>query len=286
MNELFDIFIRFVLPPLIGGVIGLFTNWLAIKMLFYPFKPVYIGRFRLPFTPGIIPRRRAVVARAVGRAVADEIITEKELKNAFSAPEIKQTVLDNVQRILFESSTPIQEYLRLSGLPSGAERAIIESISDRVAKSVATFDVKNFVYGFDFACFLTEKFLCVFTEKLLSSFRSAMQNNGKNIVYPYVEKEWKNIESGSIADFLFSSGFSRETVVAFLSDAYDKIAEKGFGTVLQKIDVSAIIEEKINAMDIKQVADLTFRVMNHEMKAVVFLGGLLGALIGVINIFI
>ena len=39
-------------------------------------------------------------------------------------------------------------------------------------------------------------------------------------------------------------------------------------------------------MDVKQIADLTFKVMKRERRAVVYLGGLLGALIGVINIFI
>ena len=42
--------------PVIGAVIGYVTNLIAVKMLFYPINPVYIGKFRLPFTPGIIAR--------------------------------------------------------------------------------------------------------------------------------------------------------------------------------------------------------------------------------------
>ena len=41
--------------PLIGAVIGYFTNYLAVKMLFHPRKAIKVGKFTLPFTPGAIP---------------------------------------------------------------------------------------------------------------------------------------------------------------------------------------------------------------------------------------
>ena len=37
--------------PLIGSAIGYVTNWIAVKMLFRPLKPIKIGNFVLPFTP-------------------------------------------------------------------------------------------------------------------------------------------------------------------------------------------------------------------------------------------
>ena len=43
---------------ILGAIIGGVTNMIAIKMLFHPFKPYYIFRFRIPFTPGLIPKRR------------------------------------------------------------------------------------------------------------------------------------------------------------------------------------------------------------------------------------
>ena len=46
--------IQIITAPLIGGLIGLLTNGIAIKMMFRPLKPVYIGKFRVPLTPGII----------------------------------------------------------------------------------------------------------------------------------------------------------------------------------------------------------------------------------------
>ena len=37
--------LSWITAPLIGGLIGLITNSLAIKMLFRPHRAVYIGKF-------------------------------------------------------------------------------------------------------------------------------------------------------------------------------------------------------------------------------------------------
>lgn len=52
MNALFIIIFMIVVGAIIGGV----TNVIAIRMLFHPFKPYYIFKFRVPFTPGLIPK--------------------------------------------------------------------------------------------------------------------------------------------------------------------------------------------------------------------------------------
>ncbi|MEH7463089.1 DUF445 family protein [Bacillus thuringiensis] len=69
----------------IGAVIGGYTNHLAIKMLFRPHHPKYIGKFRVPFTPGLIPKRRDELAVQLGKMVVDHLLTpegiEKKLTN-------------------------------------------------------------------------------------------------------------------------------------------------------------------------------------------------------------
>ena len=49
---------NWVLPPLIGAVIGGVTNDIAIRMLFRPYAPWRVLGWRLPLTPGLIPRER------------------------------------------------------------------------------------------------------------------------------------------------------------------------------------------------------------------------------------
>ena len=69
----------FLVPPLAGGVIGYFTNDLAIKMLFRPYKAVYVGGKRLPFTPGLIPSNQERLAKKVSDTIMGSLLTPEEL---------------------------------------------------------------------------------------------------------------------------------------------------------------------------------------------------------------
>lgn len=78
-------FLSNALPILLGGIIGYVTNDLAIKMLFRPYKPVYIGRFRLPFTPGIVARRQEELSVMLGREVEAQFFNASDLEILFQS---------------------------------------------------------------------------------------------------------------------------------------------------------------------------------------------------------
>ncbi len=65
---------------LVGATIGGITNRLAIAMLFRPFKPIYVGKWKLPFTPGLIPARHEEIARQLGHLVQSYLITESSIQ--------------------------------------------------------------------------------------------------------------------------------------------------------------------------------------------------------------
>ncbi|HCO48040.1 MAG TPA: hypothetical protein DIT55_00785, partial [Spirochaetaceae bacterium] len=81
-----DFFKTWIMPPLVGAVIGYFTNWLAIKMLFRPLRPVHVGRFKLPFTPGILPRERLRLSESVGDTVSRELLSPEVFKARLDEP--------------------------------------------------------------------------------------------------------------------------------------------------------------------------------------------------------
>jgi uncharacterized membrane protein YheB (UPF0754 family) len=68
-------------PPVVGGVIGYFTNDLAIKMLFRPYRPLYIAGQRLPFTPGLIPSNQERLAKRIADTIMGSLLTPEELQN-------------------------------------------------------------------------------------------------------------------------------------------------------------------------------------------------------------
>lgn len=70
----------FVAPPIVGGIIGYFTNDVAIKMLFRPYRALYLGKQRIPFTPGLIPRNQERLARRISDTIMGSLLTPDELQ--------------------------------------------------------------------------------------------------------------------------------------------------------------------------------------------------------------
>ena len=70
----------YILAPLVGGVIGYITNDIAIRMLFRPHTAKHIMGWRVPFTPGIIPKEKGRIAEAVGTAISDNLMSQEVLE--------------------------------------------------------------------------------------------------------------------------------------------------------------------------------------------------------------
>ena len=69
-----------IVQPIAGAVIGYFTNDIAIQMLFRPYKAIYLGKFQLPFTPGLIPRNQPRLAKRVSDTIMGSLLTPEELQ--------------------------------------------------------------------------------------------------------------------------------------------------------------------------------------------------------------
>ncbi|WNF37549.1 DUF445 family protein [Bacillaceae bacterium IKA-2] len=100
MTALFVVLIMVLVGALIGGV----TNSLAIKMLFRPYQAMYIGTWRVPFTPGLIPKRRTELADQLGKLVVNHLLTadglKKKLESTIFMTEITEWLNREVKDIL------------------------------------------------------------------------------------------------------------------------------------------------------------------------------------------
>jgi len=63
--------------PLIGGIIGLGTNWIAVKMIFRPVQPWRL--FWLFPIQGLVPRRQRELARSIGAVVGTHLVEHKDI---------------------------------------------------------------------------------------------------------------------------------------------------------------------------------------------------------------
>jgi len=94
--------IEFLVPPAFGALIGYFTNYVAIKMLFRPLRPYYLFGRRIPFTPGLIPSKREKLAEAIAKVVKENLLTEEVIRKRLNEEKIKQNLEVLVSKFIDE----------------------------------------------------------------------------------------------------------------------------------------------------------------------------------------
>jgi uncharacterized membrane protein YheB (UPF0754 family) len=78
-----------ILPPVFGFVIGFVTNALAIRMMFRPYEETRFLGFRFQ---GMIPRRKADIARSVSLTVVSELLREDTVADRIAGPDVRQAL--------------------------------------------------------------------------------------------------------------------------------------------------------------------------------------------------
>jgi uncharacterized membrane protein YheB (UPF0754 family) len=78
----------------------------------------------------------------------------------------------------------------------------------------------------------------------------------------------------------------RDAIEEKIGQIYEDIVKKSLKALSGSINITKIVEEKVNAMSVKELEELCLSVMKRELKAIVNLGALIGFVIGIINIFI
>ena len=98
--------------PIYGSsrVIGGVTNVIAIRMLFHPFKPYYIFKMRIPFTPGLIPKRREEIATKIGQVIEEHLITESVILQKLNEPNTREAINDLVIKQLSKLKVTMLQY--------------------------------------------------------------------------------------------------------------------------------------------------------------------------------
>jgi uncharacterized membrane protein YheB (UPF0754 family) len=72
----------YLVPMLVGALIGYLDHWLVVKMIFWPRREYRVLGRRVPFTPGVFAGRRGEFARAVSELIEERFVTGDDLYHA------------------------------------------------------------------------------------------------------------------------------------------------------------------------------------------------------------
>lgn len=188
--------LKFIVLPLISALIGYITNVVAIKMLFWPRRPVNLLLFKLH---GLLPKRRAELANSLGKLVEEQLLSLDDLFEKINTPEVREII----------------------------SRQIITAVRDRLGEIIPRIVPAKI------------------TQVIVDSLEKLIRQEAEHMIR--------------------------------------QIIDSGHEYLTKEIQVSRIVEDKVNAFDLDQLEEMIREVSSPELRAIEILGGVLGFIIGIIQ---
>lgn len=295
---------KWIATPLIGAAIGYATNWVAVKMLFRPRKAIYVFGKKLPFTPGVIPKGKARLAKAIGQAVEKQLLTKEVLQEVLLSEEKKAMVKSAVSAWL-QKQKESENTLRETAVHIFSEEKTVhfveraeESLTDLIYNKVLQMNVGEIIadkvmeVAMDklkdsmFGMMMGSSFLEPIARQVEEKINEYVESYGRPVVEQMVLDESAKLQEKTVGETVCQMEEYGMDLSAFAVQQYEMILSEKLPQILDMLQLSSIVEERINAMDVAEVEELMLSIMKKELRAVVNLGALIGLILGFINVLI
>ena len=296
---------RAIVAPLLGGVIGYITNDLAIRMLFRPRKAVYIGKFHVPFTPGLIPAQQGRIAQSIGDVVSSQLLNEETLRQTLLSESTVQKLQDKVRAFLRKLSKDGRRVRDLLAQKEVRERVglnvddltqkLTEGLTAKIIESKLGYTVVDSIIGDKMDFINQNKWLSMLVddnaqksikEKLAEKVDEIIAEKAPDAVAAIVERYRGEIMDARICELYARFEDKEDVMIDKLTGMYTSILGDNLGRLLKAINIEKIVVDKINGLDPAELETVIFGVMKKELRAIVYLGALLGFLMGFINLLL
>lgn len=286
--------------PVIGAVIGYCTNYIAVKMLFRPLRPVMLFGKQLPFTPGIIPKGQARLARAAGEAVSSTLLTQEDIREMLLSEQAKTQLRKALtQELGKHTETPLKQIgIKLAGEENYEKGRDI--LQDKLTEKVS-----DRVLDMGLGDIIAQKVIEAVSQKLDGSFLGKMirgdmleglakpiqehidaylDTNIDVLLTPQMRSIWEESEQKPVGDVLALMQEAQMEPVDLCMKLYERMVDEKAESLIQMLNLRGVAENKILAMQPEEVETLVMSIMKKELGAVVNLGALVGFVIGLLNL--
>jgi len=286
--------LSFFIGPIIGGIIGLITNGIAIRMLFRPLKAIKVLGMTLPFTPGLIPKEKPRIAKSLGDVVANNLLNQDVIKNGLLSPEMDDKIAVAVNGLIAKKSTSDETLRELFYAFSGAERGeqMITDVTTKVVgfsyermvkmelgpllSEIAVTEIVSNLQGSMFAMLINENLINSAKVKMSEIIERMVNEKGEGILDNIFEKESTNLLDKRLCDLYLEYEDRIPEFVAWVITTYHQVIDKNIGVLIHALDLSKLVEDQINGYDVLTFEKMILEIMRKELNAIVWLGGLLG----------
>jgi len=259
----------------------------------------------IPFTPGIIPKEKSRIAGAIGKAVSENLMNREVLEKSLLSDEMLAKIGNAIDEFVLTQShngETIEEFARhylteedidsmRSNVTDGIVKMVTGKLQDsRLGDNIAHMAIEHImektrksVVGLLGA----DKFVAGLAqpiEKLLAKhINEILQNNSHQMIDGLVTDQSHQLMGMTMKELMTGHDDQVAQAKNGLLNAYRVIITDHLPRILQDIDISSIIEQRIKDMDMAEAEAIILDVMKKELRAIVWLGALLGSIMGTIT---
>jgi uncharacterized membrane protein YheB (UPF0754 family) len=264
-------------PLLVATLHGYGAAWLAVKMLFRPRHPIYLFGWRLPLTPGMLPKERAHFIEALSTVIAERLLDV-------------ETVADEITKLNLESE--IHTLARREYLHHSQNEPTIRVIAEHVRERL--YHLRDSVE----ARWEITRALRKIVEAEMGRRFSLLRQMATS--YFLDDEALYRIVGDSInklADQIVDSLYVRTTITQAMAQVPDTIfksgmatqatAISGFVTMLsQRLDFRSILIKRLSALSNEDIEKLIMDTAGREIRAIVWFGAGIGLVVGAVQTLI
>ncbi len=269
--ELLQALLTVALGALAGGV----TNTVAIWMLFHPYVPPHLGKWRISFLQGAVPKNQPRLAAAIGRTVGGRLLTEADLAHTFGETGFRRAFDERLahflRSVLDEERGSLRELIPPTVLPE-IERILAEAIEQGLGRLEEYLDSESFEAMMERRAqdlfdtlreepvgdLLTPAREVALTAAVDDWFASAVESSGlERAVDDYVDRASRRLlEPGRTFEEILPLGLVGAVEKAI--SEYLPLAIQRLGTLLEDRDARARFESLIHDLLHRFMGDLKF----------------------------
>ncbi len=301
-------FLQYISGPALGAIIGYITNDIAIRMLFRPRTAKYVFGIHVPFTPGIIPKEKNRIAGAIGNSISENLMNKDVLEKTLLSDEMLEKLRNAVDEFFYtqlhneetleqfalhylteqevdamrdstclEISKLISAKLRDQEIGVSIAHAATQHVIDKTRSSMA---------GKIKADRLLEVIASPIELKLAQHINEVLKEQAPGMAAKLVYSESEKLLSTPMRELFEGHEQQLEQAREGIVSIYRTIISEHLPRILESINISKIVEKRIQEMDMDEAEEIILSVMNKELRAIVWLGALLGSIMGTIMTFI
>ena len=296
---------HYFIGPVVGAVIGYITNDIALRMLFRPHQAKYFMGIHIPFTPGIIPKEKHRIAASIGKAVSENLMNREVLEKSLLSDEMLSKVGSAIDEFVTTQSgndETIEQFARhyltdddINAMRTDVSNGIVKmitsklqdnSLGDKIAHMAtehALEKTRNSLAGRFGADMLVQAVAQPIEKIMAKHINEILQNNSQQMIQGLVTEESNHLMGLTMRELMTDHAEQVAQIKGGILNAYRVIITEHLPRILQDIDISTIIEQRINEMDMNEAEAIIMDVMKKELRAIVWLGALLGSIMGTIN---